>query len=85
MPFLYGYQSQSKVAQHHTDSVEVFISGRGFPHNIAQVASRTTRQLVLASSGQLAFAPNIGGQMLYLHRVDLPLLKGATYQVYTPK
>ena len=27
--------------------VEVFISGRGFPHHIAQVASRTNRQIVV--------------------------------------
>lgn len=56
VPFLYGYQLASnayKAQQNQqqaapaTDCVEVFISGRGFPHSIAQIASRTNRQLVL--------------------------------------
>jgi len=41
VPFLYGYQNGGKGVPQ--EFVEVFISGRGFPHHIAQVASRTNR------------------------------------------
>lgn len=78
------------------DWFEVFISGKGYPHTLANISSKTVKQVIISQNGRVhqkssehmmnqSLVVGINQQMLYLHKIDLNVCRGQTYTIYTPK
>jgi hypothetical protein len=66
---------------------ELFISGKGFPHNIALISAKTIKQMHIPVNQFGGRDENGQGEVVtyHLHKINLQLHKNATYTVYTPK
>ena len=66
------------------DWFEVFLSGKGFPYNIVNISSKTVKQVIIGSNGQVlqrsqgskSMIVGIDQQMLYLHKIDVGICRG---------
>ena len=47
----YNLGGQAHVS--NEDWFEVFISGKGYPHNLANISSKTVKQVILDSNGNV--------------------------------
>ena len=78
-------------AQTGEEWFEVFITGKGLPHNLVFLSTKVIRKAsVPINSGVMngrLFDEN-GSQELqtyHLHKINVPIVKGSTYVIYTPK
>ena len=75
-PFDFASEENLRGRERQTiNNYEVFISGKGFPHNLGLIGNKVVRKVW----------DDKRSCHLYLHPINLTLIKGASYTVYTPK